>query len=147
MRKKPLFRLWRYRFEEEILYRGFSYFQSGDVIGMDCTCPYAKRGRYCKHMAALLFAVTDPEEPVTIDSIGSFSWISDGYDDRDGVIDWRHGDDYAEEFVKELNAVIEPLLKQRVYQEAFQVIQHCRAYLWVALMSVRIGNLLCATAR
>lgn len=28
---------------------------------MDCTCPYAEQGEYCKHMVAVLLAAEDEE--------------------------------------------------------------------------------------
>lgn len=36
------------------------------VIGMDCDCPYAEDGNYCKHMAAVLFRFE--EELARVDS-------------------------------------------------------------------------------
>lgn len=33
-----------------------------DVVDMECTCPYAEDGSYCKHMAAVLFALEDYED-------------------------------------------------------------------------------------
>lgn len=35
--------------------------QKGHVTDMDCDCPYAADGKYCKHMAAVLFAADDVE--------------------------------------------------------------------------------------
>lgn len=32
------------------------YFNNGEVLDMDCDCPYADGGNYCKHMAAVLYA-------------------------------------------------------------------------------------------
>lgn len=32
------------------------------VYGMDCSCPYAEKGNYCKHMAALLFELDESEK-------------------------------------------------------------------------------------
>jgi hypothetical protein len=34
---------------------------------MDCTCPYAEDGNYCKHMAALLYAIENEDEYDEID--------------------------------------------------------------------------------
>lgn len=34
-------------------------FHNGNIIGMDCDCPYAMDGHNCKHMAAVLFAIED----------------------------------------------------------------------------------------
>lgn len=33
--------------------------EDGQVEGMDCTCPYAEQGEYCKHMVAVLLAAED----------------------------------------------------------------------------------------
>lgn len=33
----------------------------GRVEEMDCTCPYAEKGEYCKHMVAVLLAAEDEE--------------------------------------------------------------------------------------
>ena len=39
-----------------------SVIMDGDTVeDMECTCPYAEDGNYCKHMAALLFAVDDED--------------------------------------------------------------------------------------
>lgn len=35
--------------------------EDGQVEGMDCTCPYAEQGKYCKHMVAVLLAAEDEE--------------------------------------------------------------------------------------
>lgn len=35
--------------------------EDGQVEGMDCTCPYAEQGEYCKHMVAVLLAAEDEE--------------------------------------------------------------------------------------
>ncbi|MCR5087915.1 MAG: DEAD/DEAH box helicase [Oscillospiraceae bacterium] len=38
---------------------------AGDrVIGMDCECPYAEDGTYCKHMAAVLYEISATEVPM-----------------------------------------------------------------------------------
>ena len=49
---------------------------NGTVIeSMDCTCPYAQEHSTCKHMAGLLYALTEdmeaviPEEPETLESV------------------------------------------------------------------------------
>ena len=38
------------------------YVEDEKVMDMDCDCPYAEDGNNCKHMAAVLFALTDKEE-------------------------------------------------------------------------------------
>ena len=43
------------------VYRVSGEVHGGDIIFMDCTCPYARGGAYCKHMAAVLFAIDDPK--------------------------------------------------------------------------------------
>lgn len=35
--------------------------EDGQVEEMDCTCPYAEQGEYCKHMVAVLLAAEDEE--------------------------------------------------------------------------------------
>ncbi len=32
--------------------------EDGQLLDMTCTCPYAERGEYCKHMAAVLYQIT-----------------------------------------------------------------------------------------
>lgn len=77
---------WQDLFEEHILSRGFEYYNSGEIekiskqkniikstitgnqsyhvsidlnniSSMQCTCPHSQNGFYCKHMAAVLFAL------------------------------------------------------------------------------------------
>ena len=36
-----------------------TYIEGEEVTGMSCTCPYAEGGNHCKHMAALLYAVSE----------------------------------------------------------------------------------------
>lgn len=36
--------------------------EEGNIIGMECTCPYAAGGNNCKHMAAVLYECFDDEE-------------------------------------------------------------------------------------
>lgn len=33
--------------------------QQDDVVYMKCSCAYAVKGNYCKHMAAVMFAIED----------------------------------------------------------------------------------------
>lgn len=38
------------------------YLQNDTVYDMECTCPYAEDGNYCKHMAAVLYQIEEEEE-------------------------------------------------------------------------------------
>ncbi len=58
-------------YEVEIL------FEDGAVYDMYCNCPYAADGKYCKHMAAVLFAIEDREEE---DADGQAVWGQEGRD-------------------------------------------------------------------
>ena len=47
----------------------------GRVEEMDCTCPYAEKGEYCKHMVAVLLAAEDEElDETTVAGKGKASW-------------------------------------------------------------------------
>lgn len=47
-----------------ITYRVEAQLQQGKVPILSCECPYAEDGSYCKHMAALMYAVEEMELPV-----------------------------------------------------------------------------------
>ena len=38
------------------------YVENDEVVAMTCTCPYAEDGENCKHMAAVLTAISRGEE-------------------------------------------------------------------------------------
>ena len=41
------------------LYKVEIYLDKGEVNDMECDCPYAEGGNYCKHMAAVLYEFED----------------------------------------------------------------------------------------
>ena len=46
------------------------FVESGEVADMDCDCPYAEEGEYCKHMAAVLIAMEKGEGEPKVLSLG-----------------------------------------------------------------------------
>lgn len=97
---------WKNYFEHRILDRGYDYFledlveniqrrgniitadvygtniysveikDEGDELYMTCDCPYAEDGSYCKHMAAVLFAVHKAPQTVSVSETddGGIAW-------------------------------------------------------------------------
>lgn len=60
--------------------------EEDNILEMHCSCPYAKSGIHCKHMAAVLFAIekdmseTQPEMPITAqEKIQPFQPVTDHY--------------------------------------------------------------------
>lgn len=152
-----------------------------DIPEMSCDCHYARIvGSNCKHMAALMFAITGMQEkaetetasdPVTItfedilagmtedqlreelavlaaendslrkkleekytpdpitqeeaERIGyAFQFIAEDYQNSGGIIDWKHGHDYADEFKEELKSAAGDLIRRGDYRSAFTILDH-----------------------
>lgn len=119
------------------------------VLDMHCTCPYARNGAHCKHEAALLYQITEEEDPVhpkpkkiepyqgdlfrkpdrthaSSEEIAEDIWwmlsgLEEDFNDPDGYVDWESGPDYADAFCDILKEQIEPLLEEKRYETAF----HC----------------------
>lgn len=118
------------------------------VLDLHCSCPYAKNGAHCKHEAALLYQVTEEDDPVHPEQKKAEVFRENLFDKRNrseqsseelakdiywaligleedysenGYIDWRSGADYADEFCNILNDYLEPLFEEKRYEAAF----HC----------------------
>ena len=52
--------------------------KDGIIEAMSCTCPYAADGNNCKHMAAVLFAYQDTEEPALSADPDETEWENEG---------------------------------------------------------------------
>lgn len=72
-----------------------------EVVSMTCNCPYAKKGYYCKHEAAVLFEIYSEEE--VIDDENPYEY-DDEYDEDEEEYEYDYGyrhyhidyDDYSE---------------------------------------------------
>lgn len=72
-----------------------------EVVSMTCNCPYAKKGHYCKHEAAVLFEIYGEEE--VIDDENPYEY-DDEYDEDEEEYEYDYGyrhyhidyDDYSE---------------------------------------------------
>ncbi|MBR2845392.1 MAG: SWIM zinc finger family protein [Solobacterium sp.] len=138
------------------------------VQEMSCSCPNARNGGYCKHMAAVLFELTYPE---LTDSIpenmdhdrkvqyrvkayekipardrdvmelrDALSCLEDEYSDWDGEIDWRSGSDYAEAFLDEMKRIIEPMIEKGEYRKAFEGLKQACFVLETADLNGSLGE-------
>ncbi|MBR4445944.1 MAG: hypothetical protein IKS37_08650 [Solobacterium sp.] len=106
----------------------------GQVIGMECTCPYSCRGEYCKHMAAVLYSIEETEDAIDVgESIGhilSTDRIERRFDDLvsrntyDGqTVPWQLTERFADGFLQIVDETMDPLLKAGNGEGAFMVMK------------------------
>lgn len=124
---------WQQYFKPWILERGYDYYEMGnvdiishkdtvieanvdgsqvyrvhidmnDIQQMTCTCPHFEDGNYCKHLAAVLYAV-DATAPLPYDE-------EDEYDDEDEDGNYDHNPYY--DYGDEIEEVIEKCNKQEL---------------------------------
>lgn len=102
---------WKRYFDNRILKRGYEYYKFGNILsleynddntvdakvdgtrvyhvhidledklGMECTCPHYEEGNFCKHLAAVWYAVDNDEE--AYDDEDDYYDEDDDYDDED----------------------------------------------------------------
>lgn len=65
-------------------YRVSITIENESIIEMDCSCPYANEGHYCKHMAAVLYKIEEQESQVW-DQGSLFSAKTPGITDNTGT--------------------------------------------------------------
>ncbi|MBQ7993648.1 MAG: hypothetical protein IJ252_11540 [Solobacterium sp.] len=67
----------------------------------------------------------EPAAEEEAEKIGySFHYIADDYTNRNGIIDWKHGHDFADEFKEELKSTAGALIAGGDYRSAFTVLDH-----------------------
>ena len=138
------------------------------VREMTCSCPNARNGGYCKHMAAVLFELTYPEltadapenlntdqknkyrleayeripagDSKVSDMRYSLSWLEDDYSDEEDEISWESGGDYAESFLHEMKRIIEPMIESGEYLKAFEGLKQACFVLETAELNGSLGE-------
>ena len=120
------------------------------VRDMFCDCPYADDGHYCKHMAAVLYAI-EARSGEKISEKSVLERIKDSrqelqdvkqlirlkmevdriaYEnsDRGGFVDWRHASDYVDAMNDFLDENVQALINKEHYMQAFELtnyVFHC----------------------
>lgn len=70
-------------------------FNDGEIEEMECTCPYAEDGNYCKHMAAVLYAAEKEQSviPCSVSEIETFVEQTDIFELKKFLIEILQKDD------------------------------------------------------
>lgn len=106
------------------------------IIAMHCTCSYAVKGNYCKHMAATLYAYEEKinhkgnltvEESNSIDKLGECKYKINFYaelymNDDDECIEYDDVDDYVSDLINFIHDEINRLIDDKEYVIAFKAL-------------------------
>lgn len=61
--------IYRAKVVGEVPYHVEAKVAGSDVVYMKCSCPYAASGKYCKHMAALMFAIEEQDSAIRLGAL------------------------------------------------------------------------------
>lgn len=114
-----------------------SFRPDGTLTGMDCSCPYADEGEYCKHMAAALFRNTygenvkpvkkKPQSEAAAERAAELAFYKEKFKNiaagfkKDGWVDCRYFGECAEYASIKMKEYADRLIAEKRYTDAFDI--------------------------